>query len=214
MRDANGSSDCGFPLLASSALIQKVSETSAPDTNTLLTRDPIFRGREWRILTDKTTLTEQLSLYAAGLQRDFGICLSIDPSRIPDSPSTNEELEEGIIQAVGADNITELIRLTGDDSNRAKHIYHGLKHFSALQMEKGIPFSFGVAYETLANTFDVLSRLYGAPCCLRLSEHRLKPDEPKTQKLLILNANLAEAMRAHDWRRTAVLLAKTNRSCP
>jgi hypothetical protein len=204
----------GLPLLASSASIQKVTETVSPDQDTLLTRDPIFRGGVWRMLADKKTVAEQLSRYSDKLQRDFGIRLSIDFSRIPDTPLTNADLEEGIIRAVGADNITELIRLTGDDSNRAKHIYHGLKHFSALQIERGIPFSFGIAYETLANTFDVLSLLYGAPCCLRLSEHRLKPDEPKTQKLLILNGNLAEAMTAHDWRRVAVLLRKTNQSCP
>lgn len=202
------------PLLASSAMIQKIPEVAAPDKDTLLTRDPIFRGREWRILADKVDIEEQLALYMDNLHRDFGISARIDPSRIPDNPSTNSDLEEGIIQAVGASHITELIRLTGDDSNRAKHIYHGLKHFSALQIEKGIPFSFGIAYETLANTFDVLSRLSGSPCCLRLSELQLKPNEPKTQKLLILNGNLASAMSIHDWRHVALLLRKTNQSCP
>ena len=204
----------GFPFLVSSALIQSVTETAVPDEDTLLTRDPLFRGRAWQILSNKRTIAEQLSLYADKMQREFGIELNIDPSRLPDTPATNADIEEGIIQAVGADNITELIRLTGDDANRAKNIYHGLQYFSALQIEDGIPFSFGISYETLANTFDVLSQLYGAPCCLRLSEHRMKPNEPKTQKLLILNGNLAQAMSGHDWRRVAILLRKTNRSCP
>jgi hypothetical protein len=206
--------DYDSPLLASSALIQGVPETVIPDEDTLLTRDPLFRGRVWKILLDKNTIAEQLSLYADDLKRDFGLNLGVDLSRIPENLPTNEELEEGIVRAVGAENITEFIRLTGDDSNRAKYIYHGLKYFSALQIEKKIPFSFGVTYETLADTFDVLGRLHGAPCCIRLSEHRLKPNEPKTQKILILNGNLAKAMEAADWRHVAMAVRRMNRSRP
>ncbi len=203
----------GIPTLASGALIQKVTEV--PDDNdTLLTRDPLFRGRIWKLLADKDTAVKQLERYANKLKRDFNTCLDMDMSRIPDSPGTNEDLEEGIIQAVGAERITELVRLTGDDSNRAGNIYRGLMHFSSLQSEKGIPFSFGVAYETLANTFKILGRRYGEPCFLRLSEHRMKPNEPSTQKFIFFNKTLAEAMNADNWRRIAALVRKTNQDCP
>jgi hypothetical protein len=202
------------PLLASSALIQSISENAADDENTLLTRDPLFRGRVWKILSDKNTIAEQLNIYADNLKKNSTISLDIDTSQIPDNPVTNEDLEEGIVRAVGAENIAELIRLTGDDTNRVKYTYHGLKHFSELQIKRGIPFSFGVSYENLANTFNVLGLLHGAPCYIPLSEHRLKPHEPKTKKILLLNGNLSRAMSANSWRRVAMLLQKMNRSCP
>jgi hypothetical protein len=199
----------GYPFLLSSGLIQHISPEEDED-NSLLTRSPIFRGKEWNMVTDTKKIVKTLDEYALDLKGKNIQVPDIDLQKIQKNPIDNAELEESIINALGTSSVSEMIRLTCSEPNGWRNCYEGIKHFSKLQVLNGIPFSFGVAYEDLSNAFEVLGLLSGKPCQIVLSEHRIKPGEPKTCKNLMLNNNIHEAMQSHSWRIVGALLQKIN----
>lgn len=205
-----------YPYLKSSALIQDIPKEWTEKDNTLLTRNRNFRGDNWQLLEKSNKIVTILEEYIKTLNES--IRLQVNLSLIPDKPKDNSELEEGVMRALGHNNTTELIRLTGNKSDGFKNSYHGLQHFSELQADISKPFSFGVSYKNLANLFDVLGRLTEEPCYIKMSELQMKEcdsitekKEPITQKILLLNGNLCKAMSDTDWRRAVMLLQKLNR---
>jgi len=194
-----------YPYLLSSALIQPIPKDRKKGH--LLTRNPFFRTAEWAPLVGREECMDKIGEYLT----EYPFIPKVNAQLIPEQPKNIEDLEEGVISAIGDENILELIRLsvTGNtDTEKLTCLYDALEEFSGVQAKHNKMFCMSVTYEQpVVDIFELLEHMTGRPCHLLTSKHQIKSNEPATCKCFFFNAAVNQSLKETDRRLITVALA-------
>jgi len=182
-----------FPQLINTGLTQPTYLQSGEPNPYLLTRAPSMRDERFEIHVSAQTINVSLNAYS---QQNPNLNLGTYSIQLPQNP-TLAQIEEAIFQALGQQ-AAEMIRVTttGESGlDRLKNLYNSMAEFSDLLVENGKPYSPGITYKDNLSILRAIQRESGLICILEIASCQLKPNEPKTYKILLFNANIHRAIQ-------------------
>lgn len=180
------------PLITNTSLIQTISDCPEENKTLMIKQDEFRNEKTCERLIDGPELSKKINEYADKNPRVSHAPINIGPC------DTIAQLEDQFIQAVGSENVVEVIRSTTHPGDPLGYLYDANGEVCEIVAAKGVSYSFGILDESHLDILRVAQQDSELTCFVELLRTQFPNNEDRTYVIIMFNDNMARVTKEND----------------